>query len=165
MSIFIIQTTPSGSPTADSNFGSWVSPGPSQGHASPSPVLSGLFFLCIPPSGKLSTYQNCPLEIREAETQSQAVRFQPEGEKNRLCGSILCSKPLPQHPSPRWTPSRASLPQSGQEGKFPAQQLAGTTLLPGATDTTQADSGSQSPSLPGRLLWATFCVPGASAEN
>lgn len=90
-------------------------------------------FLFIPPPGRLSTYRNCPFEITEAETKSQAMPFQPEGGKNSLCSSLL-SKPITERlylcTLQRWEPSSVA-----------------RMLLPGATNTNQVDSTSFSPSL------------------
>lgn len=107
MSIFIIQTTPSGSPTADSNFGSWVSPGPSQGHASPSPRAFGPFFFFVHTTiWEAEHISELPFGNQGSRNQKSSRAFPARGREE----PPLRLHPLFQTPSPTPIPSLDPIP-------------------------------------------------------
>lgn len=157
--ISIVQTTPSGSPAADSNFRSQVSPGPRQGHASPSSLmLSGLFF-CTPPSGKAEHTSKLPFWNKERDQKpkvklcSSSLR---EGRTAFEAPSSLLNPLLNTHPlAVAGSPPHYPCPSAGGRWNSWLSISLRDQASPGAANTNQA--GSRLPAL--QTVPATSCLP------
>lgn len=165
--ISTVQTTSSGSPAADSNFRSHVSPGSRQGHAFPSsfhpPVFRPFFFFCTPPSGKLNNTSKLPFWNKERE-QKPKVKLcsssQREGRTafealSSFLNPLLNTHPLTGAGSPPHYPCPSA---GGRWNSWLSISLPVMRLPLGAANTNQA--GSRLPAL--QAMPATSCLPSFS---
>lgn len=168
--ISTVQTTSSGSPAADSNFRSQVSPGSRQGHAFPSSFhpppscfQAFFFFFAHHHLASWTTHQNCPFEIRKGSRNQKSSCAVPargrEGTAFEALSSflnpLLNTHPLTGAGSPPHYPCPSA---GGRWNSWLSISLPVMRLPLGAANTNQA--GSRLPAL--QAMPATSCLPSFS---